>query len=520
MERSTASTATEERDSAVVAAPVEAPTPAPPARGLTVASVLALQRAAGNRALARALRPLTVARLVSGNYAGLFDYDQLADQIHTAVAGLGTDEQAVFHALERLQRDPAAITALEDAYRTRHRAELLDDLRGDLSGSELAYALALLGAGGGGSTAIGSRPGSDADHDAAAQRIRTAVEGIGTDEEAIFATLMAYERNSGLVARLKLRYSALYGEDLRARLVDELAADELANAAYLMGEAALEQTELSPAQAARVFTVMATLTFTDTTGAQSPVPYHYPVDGCYARAQMMAQMLTRAGIASERVFATSTVPGGLHIPNPYSEDQPGGAPPETTWWYHVAPIVRVRTAAGAIEETVIDPSTQSGPVPIATWVAAMGVAPGTYSRKTHAELMAHLASPPPGPVLPGGFPVGEQLVWTTDRNTMFPGEGPHADSAHADAELESLNPRMTGYAALAATHEIAAAVRAELRKPGCTAADVIAAIRKGAAPARAVLWTQFPILRSEAVARFPGDAAAIDAAAIDAAVGP
>ena len=80
---------------------------------------------------------------------------------------------------------------------------------------------------------------------------------------------------------------------------------------------------------------------------------------------MMAQMLTRAGIASERVFATSTVPGGLHIPNQFSEDQPGGAPPETTWWYHVAPIVRVKTAGGAIEETVIDPSTQSGPVPIA-----------------------------------------------------------------------------------------------------------------------------------------------------------
>ena len=252
------------------------------------------------------------------------------------------------------------------------------------------------------------------------------MEGLGTDEEAIFATLMAYERNTGLVARLKLRYSALYAEDLRARLVDELAADEFANAAYLMGEAALEQTELSPAQAARVFTVMSTLTFTDTTGAQSPVPYHYPVDGCYARAQMMAQMLTRAGIASERVFATSTVPGGLHIPNQYSEDQPGGAPPETTWWYHVAPIVRVKTATGAIEETVIDPSTQSGPVPIATWLAAMGVAPGTYSRKTHAELMAHLAAPPPGPVTPGGFPMGEQIVYTTDRNTMYPGEGPHA----------------------------------------------------------------------------------------------
>ena len=91
-----------------------------------------------------------MARLVSGQYAGLLDYDQLSDQIHTAIAGLGTDEQSIFHALERLQRDPAAITALKDAYRTRHGVELLDDLRDDLSGSELAYALALLGGGGGG----------------------------------------------------------------------------------------------------------------------------------------------------------------------------------------------------------------------------------------------------------------------------------------------------------------------------------------------------------------------------------
>ena len=114
---------------------------------------------------------------------------------------------------------------------------------------------------------------TDADHDAAAQRIRTAVEGLGTAEEAIFAALLAYERNTGLVAQLKLRYSALYGEDLRARLVDELTADEFANAAYLMGEAALEQTELSPAAGGSASSrVMATLTFTDTTRRPEPGP--------------------------------------------------------------------------------------------------------------------------------------------------------------------------------------------------------------------------------------------------------
>ena len=45
---------------------------------------------------------------------------------------------------------------------------------------------------------------------------------------------------------------------------------------------------------------------------------------------MMSQVLTAAGFANERVFATSTMPGGLQIPNQFSEDQPGGRPPETT----------------------------------------------------------------------------------------------------------------------------------------------------------------------------------------------
>jgi hypothetical protein len=477
--------------------------------GLTPRNMLGLQRAAGNRAVARAVaaaragQRVRVARLVAG-YADLFDFDAMADQIFEAVDGAGTDEQSIYHVLERLQRDPAALTRLEAAYLARHGAELIADLQGDLSGSELAYALALMNRGGGAGTAIGGAPAGDTDHDAAAQRIRAAVEGAGTDEEAVYAALMAYGRNSGLVARLKERYNALYSEDLRARLVDEFSGDELEHVLYLLGESALEESELTPAAAARLFTVMAGLTFTDATGAQVPVPYHYPVDGCYARAHMMAQVMTQAGIASERVFATSSVPfDPLVVQSQFSADQPSGAPPVTRWGYHVAPIVRVRTAGG-LQETVIDPSTQAGPVSVGAWLAAMGVAAGTYNRFTHAALMAHLAAPPP--------PGGEKNVWTTDRNTMFPNEGPADDSRRADAQLAGLNPRMTGYGQLASVHEIAAEVRAELALPGSTAATVIAAIRRGAPTARAMLWAQFSQLRADAVARFPGDAAALDAA--------
>ncbi len=480
-------------------------------RALTAGAVLGLQRTAGNQAVMRAIGRAHIAR-VPANFAGLFDFDALADEIFAAVDILGTDEQAIYHVLERLQRDAASITQLEASYRTRHGTELVAALEDEMSGSELAYALGLINrGGGGGGTAIGAVPAADADHDAVAQRIHAAVDIVGTDEEAVYAALMPYGRNSGLVARLKEIYQWRYGEPLRDVLVDEFSGDELQHVLYLMGESALEQTELSPADAARLFTVMAGLTFTDALGGQSPVPYHYPVDGCYSRAHSMATVMTQAGIASERVFATSTVPGSpLTVGSQFSADQPGGAAPVTRWFYHVAPIVRVNTGS-AIVETVIDPSTQPGPVSVDVWLAAMGVLPAGYSRLTHAQLMTHLAAPPPGPIV-NGFPGGEKLVWTTDRNTMYPGEAPADDSRRADAQQAGLNARMTGYAQLATVHEIAAAVRAELARPAATAADVIAAVRRGAPMPRSVLWAQFPQLRADAVARFPGDQAAIDAA--------
>ena len=206
-----------------------------------------------------------------------------------------------------------------------------------------------------------------------------------------------------------------------------------------MGEAALEQTELSPAQAARVFTVMSTLTFTDTTGAQSPVPYHYAVDGCYARAQMMAQMLTRAGIASERVFATRRCRAGCTSRTCSPRISRGRAAGDDLVMPR-GPDRPREDRRRRDEETVIDPSTQSGPVPIATWLAAMGVAPGTYSRKTHAELMAHLAAPRPGPD-DGRLPRrGADRLHDRSQHDVPRGRA-ERDSANADAELEGLNPR-------------------------------------------------------------------------------
>src|SRR3569832_470287 len=123
----------------------------------------------------------------------------------------------------------------------------------------------------------------------------------------------------------------------------------------------------------------------------------------------------------------------------------------------------VRTAKG-VTEMVIDPSTQSGPVALDAWLATMGLNAGTYQRMTQDQLVAHLHSPNPVPK-PNEYPVNEMLVWTADRNSMYPCEAASPDSGRADAQLQGLNPTMTTYARLATVHELAAAVRAELANP-------------------------------------------------------
>ena len=208
---------------------------AEPEHSLLASTVLRLQATAGNAAVARMLdqRPArpTLARLI----AGALDFTTLAQRIHTAIDGLGTDEEGVYGALQQCERDPAAIASLKSAYLTLFGEDLEAAIRGDFSGTELEYALQLLGGGSAGSAqAVGATPSSAADFDAAANRIRTAVEGLGTDEEAIFAVLRPLNRDPALIAKLSDAYRALYSEELADRLVDELSGQELTYCLYLL----------------------------------------------------------------------------------------------------------------------------------------------------------------------------------------------------------------------------------------------------------------------------------------------
>src|SRR5262245_43065565 len=161
------------------------------------------------------------------------DFDALADQVFNAIEGLGTDEEAVYSALQQLRRDPGAISTLIQRYAQRHKgADMIADIYDDFSGTELEYALQLLGLGhAGAAQEITAPPEATTNLERAAQLIRDAVEGPGTDEEAIYATLLPFNRAT---QNLEQTYQIKFGESLRERILDEMSGSELDYALSLL----------------------------------------------------------------------------------------------------------------------------------------------------------------------------------------------------------------------------------------------------------------------------------------------
>ncbi|NAW51169.1 hypothetical protein GNY06_07195 [Elizabethkingia argentiflava] len=79
------------------------------------------------------------------------------------------------------------------------------------------------------------------------------------------------------------------------------------------------------------------------TSSRECINFGYPVDGCYARAHKMREILMRNGYDCEKQF----VYGNLKASN-------GSCC--VSWNYHVAILVSYRNASGNIEKRIIDPS--------------------------------------------------------------------------------------------------------------------------------------------------------------------
>ena len=203
-----------------------------------------LDRPAGLRLVAHELAHVVAARsaprpaLLARVATSASDLEAIADEVFRAVDRWGTDEEAIFVALQKLDRDPAAIGRLRSTYQARHKADLEAELRSEMSGTELDYALELIGVAPSSGAAIAAQPPSTpADYDAIAARIRAAVDRLGTDEEAIYAALLPLGHDPARSSLLREAYRRLdlaHPIDLDADLRDDLSGDELAYAMSLL----------------------------------------------------------------------------------------------------------------------------------------------------------------------------------------------------------------------------------------------------------------------------------------------
>jgi hypothetical protein len=100
------------------------------------------------------------------------------------------------------------------------------------------------------------------------------------------------------------------------------------------------------------------------TQEQPCIPFGYARDGCFARAHKMRKIISeKFKYCSEKVFSfgygttlwvKATLGGGCCV----------------NWWYHVAPLLRVKGKYGLEFCYVIDPSMFTKPVLLSTWLDA------------------------------------------------------------------------------------------------------------------------------------------------------
>ncbi len=112
-----------------------------------------------------------------------------------------------------------------------------------------------------------------------------------------------------------------------------------------------------------------------TSTASSPcITFRYAVDGCYARAHKMRQILLNAGYDCEKQFV-------------YGNLRASTGTCCVSWGYHVAILVSFRNASGAVEKRIIDPSLfTSGPVTDTAWRnACVNTSCGSASASSYAN---------------------------------------------------------------------------------------------------------------------------------------
>ncbi len=154
----------------------------------------------------------------------MFDPAVIAVQLRDAMQGLGTDEEAIYAALAG--RTSAQSEAIAAAYLTLTGRALQADLEDELTRGELLH-LAQYGQ-------LSDENNTPENRAAAvAIQLKDAMEGWGTDENAIYVALQG--RSQAELALITTAYQNLTSRSLMADLQDELTEDEMNIARSTMG---------------------------------------------------------------------------------------------------------------------------------------------------------------------------------------------------------------------------------------------------------------------------------------------
>ncbi|MEO3811752.1 protein-glutamine glutaminase family protein [Sphaerisporangium sp. B11E5] len=199
-----------------------------------------------------------------------------------------------------------------------------------------------------------------------------------------------------------------------------------------------------------LFAALRAARFTPQGGQPLPIPYRYPADGCFARAEIMARMLADSGYKADKIFAIAAGDNGLRLNTSHGGDQPGyGDRLQVQWWYHVAPILYEPSATTKPEAVVMDPSVADTPVTVADWVGRMSTRPSAQEvayEDLRKELRASHA-----------YPTDRTLVVRAGRTVYAPPSAADPDTTVVAVPAD-VPQELARTAALVPAHDVVAAL--------------------------------------------------------------
>jgi hypothetical protein len=257
------------------------------------------------------------------------DFDALATSIHAAIGSASSDEELIYVALQKLERDATAITSLKAAYKKLFTTDLVTDLGTRLTGHALGLAQTMLGTRG--LRVATAAPTTPAGFEATARAVHAALAARPIDPEGVYAALIPFNRGAGAVAALKTTYQRLFNTDLEADLGGKLTGADLSYALYLLDAPG----PASPNTPARTYTTSTGTPVTQLGFGSSP---------------------TTAAVAGGTVSAATMVPYNFQSTNPtrplgsgafsIGYGYSGALAGDTRWLQFIEREIDVTTAAG------------------------------------------------------------------------------------------------------------------------------------------------------------------------------